>query len=125
MRIINTVIGHFINNIPEGRDPKDFIRSSYRTRDSSDIYIALRLPVLRKLLDVNTRKAFRDILDLHGGNLAGTRLILFCRFPLFNERKILVSQNSFDFSKSPGFRYLVANTCNFGNESKSDRSRIF
>ena len=65
--IINTVIGHFIDNIPAVRDPKDFIRSSYRTRDSSDIYIALRLPVLRKLLDVNTRKAFRDILDLHGG----------------------------------------------------------
>ena len=41
--------------------------TAYRTRDSAEIYVALRLPVLRKLLDVNTRKAFRDILDLHGG----------------------------------------------------------
>lgn len=62
------MISHFIDCIPNGRDAKDFIRSAYRTRDSTEIYVALRLPVLRKLLDVNTRKAFRDILDLHGGN---------------------------------------------------------
>ena len=67
-KIINSVISHFIDCIPSGRDAKDFIRSAYRTRDSTEIYVALRLPVLRKLLDVNTRKAFRDILDLHGGN---------------------------------------------------------
>ena len=67
-KIINSVISHFIDCIPNGRDAKDFIRSAYRTRDSTEIYVALRLPVLRKLLDVNTRKAFRDILDLHGGN---------------------------------------------------------
>ena len=66
-KIINTVIGHFIDAIPPGRDPKDFLRSSYRTRDSSEVYIALRLPIMRKLLDVNARKAFKDILDVHGG----------------------------------------------------------
>jgi len=72
-KIINSVISHFIDYIPSGRDAKDFIRSAYRTRDSTEIYVALRLPVLRKLLDVNTRKAFRDILDLHGGQRQQTR----------------------------------------------------
>ena len=68
-KIINSVIGHFIDAIPPGRDPKDFLRSSYRTRDSSEVYVALRLPIMRKLLDVNARKAFKDILDVHGGKL--------------------------------------------------------
>merc|ERR1712227_264254 len=72
-KIINTVIDHFIDAIPPGRDPKDFLRSSYRTRDSSEVYIALRLPIMRKLLDVNARKAFKDILDVHGGQRQQTR----------------------------------------------------
>ena len=72
--MINSIISHFIDSIPEDRDPKDFIRSAYRTRDSAEVFVALRLPVLRKLLDNSTRKAFRDILDLYGGNLTLSRL---------------------------------------------------
>ena len=70
--MINSIISHFIDHIPPDRDPKDFIRSAYRTRDSCEVFVALRLPVLRKLLDNNTRKIFRDVLDMHGGQELGS-----------------------------------------------------
>ena len=71
--MINSIISHFIDHIPTDRDPKDFIRSAYRTRDSCEVFVALRLPVLRKLLDNNMRKVFRDVLDAHGGQRQQTR----------------------------------------------------
>jgi hypothetical protein len=72
-KIVNAIIAFFLGQIPPNRDPKDFIRSSYRTRDSTEVYLALRLPILRRLLDAETRKVFRDILDSCGGQRQQTR----------------------------------------------------